>query len=152
MVRHGRTLCIIIIILSLFGILDSLYLTSVSFSGGEAICLEFMKCDVVLTSSYAKIMGTPLSVIGVIYYSVLLLLGVISMRRVTMGILDTLCIIVSAGFLASLYFVYLQIFVIQALCQYCMISAVITTCIMIIAYIVRYRMSGLSSHTSSVIQ
>jgi len=40
------------------------------------------------------------------------------------------------GFLASVYFVYLQVFVIKALCPYCLLSAFISTILFILSLLI----------------
>ena len=90
----------------------------------------------VLTSSYSTIIGIPLAILGVIFYSgIFILVNLIDLyggkflpkALVGVGII---------GFVASLYFLYLQVFIIEALCIYCLISLTSLTVIFILAIMV----------------
>lgn len=119
---------LILIVLSLLGIFDSIYLTYIHYSGIPPHCSGgiFADCGKVLTSSYAEIWGVPLALIGVIYYSLeftVLTFTYFTRKRY----FQTLVVFMSTGGLfASGYFTYLQLVVLGALCQYCVLSAIIS--------------------------
>jgi len=109
--------------LSLAGFVDAAYLTIQHFRGAGLVCGPFWDCDVVTTSRYSEIGGIPLALLGAAYYVALFLLTIAyfdTKRDRFLAIIAPLTVI---GFLASLVLVYLQVFVIHALCFYCMISA-----------------------------
>jgi len=84
-------------------------------------------CNTVLESQYATVFNMPLAFLGVIYYlTILALLIRISMVR-DVRIWYALQLVITLGFVASLYFVYLQLFVIRSICFYCMVSATMST-------------------------
>jgi len=109
------------------GFIDAAYLTVTHYRGLMPTCSLLHGCDAVLTSGFATLGFVPVALIGAIYYLTVFLL--------VFGYLDTdwLILLRAAawltvlGFLASLGFVYLQVFVIRALCQYCLLSALIST-------------------------
>lgn len=119
-----------ILTLTVTGFIDARYLTLVHYKKVILVCHQiplFVDCGKVLQSSYSTLFGIPLAVFGLINYSILILiifLGFISQKRFFQY---WLIIQTKIGFIASLYFIFLQIFVIKSLCLYCTISAVIST-------------------------
>jgi uncharacterized membrane protein len=134
-----RKLNLALILLSLLGMIDTLYLTSVHFSQASAFCALVQGCDVVLQSSYSIVFGIPLAMIGLLYYTTLFACATIWFARKDELFLKILLGISWAGLLASIWFVYLQFFVLDALCQYCIASFIITLSIFVIALIERKR-------------
>jgi len=121
-------------LLTFLGVLDSAYLTWDHFSPSNAYCGVgfFSTCNRVLSSSYSEIVGVPLALIGLIHYISLFLflfLSVRSRKRVWRYLVIWESFV---GFVASLYFVFLMIFVIHAGCLYCFGSAVISFLIFVI--------------------
>lgn len=116
------------LLLIFVGLTNALYLATVTASGETPICSigVLNGCGVVFTSSYSLFFGIPLSLWGVVYFggmfALMLLYGVV--RYVFLARLLFLGGLVGALF--SLYFEALQIFVIHALCAYCLLSAVVT--------------------------
>lgn len=105
--------------LSLAGILVSLYLTYTKFSNTKIIC-SFGDCNVVQNSEYSIILGVPVALLGTLFY--FLLFCLIFYKKSNALFLATIL-----GFLYSVYLTYLEIFVIKAICQWCVVSAVIAT-------------------------
>ena len=118
----------IVLALAMIGLGDTLYLAYFQYLNIVPAC-AISGCDVVLTSIYAKFLGIPLSYFGVIYYSYLFFLGVLlaiepDSRALRIGALAYGAV----GFVLSFVFVfYIQLVLIGALCQYCILSAITTT-------------------------
>lgn len=108
------------------GFLDATFLTFEHFWGVGSPCQAnpwLGDCGRVLTSSYSVIWGVPLAVVGAVHYSVFavtLSWALVSQKTLMKSLAFVLATI---GFVSSLYFVYLQIFVIGAICVFCMASA-----------------------------
>ncbi len=116
---------VLLIVLAIVGIADSSYLTYIHFTGVPPHCIGgiFADCGEVLSSSYSLVWGIPLALIGVIHYGLeftALSLAYLTKKRIWQTASVFLTVI---GFLASMYFIYLQLFIIHALCQYCVLSA-----------------------------
>jgi len=127
---------IILIILSFAGFVDSSYLSFLHFENSEATCLVFGSCDKVLLSSYSEIASVPVALMGAVYYFVILVISAVIAANKKHNYLEKIILYVSIlGFLASIYFVYLQIFVIKALCFYCLISLSINLLLFIFAIV-----------------
>ncbi len=125
--RPSRAILISLMLLSLLGVMDAGYLTATHFLNIRTICLTFSQCDQVLDSQYAKVFGIPLALLGLLYYLAIFGLAVAFERTKVSEYWVGLMCIISSGFVFSLYLLYLQLFVIHAICQYCFISAAITT-------------------------
>ena len=106
--------------LAVVGLLISAYLTWVHYAGVAPVCVGGSGgCETVQTSSYATIFGVPVAVIGLVGYTGLLLSA--SLRGevgVYLGFLVAL-----VGTLFSAYLTYLEVFVIHAICEWCVASA-----------------------------
>jgi uncharacterized membrane protein len=118
---------------SLIGFLDAVYLTTEDYLNQSVICILTSGCQNVLTSQYSQIFGVPLALFGVIYYLIIIFcsLSYLTNRNNLANYL--LNYFTSVGFLVSLYLVYLQLFVIKAICFYCMISALTSTILFILS-------------------
>ncbi len=113
---------IIASLISLVGLFDSVYLTVKHYSGEPVPCSLVEGCEMVLTSPYAEIAGVPLAALGAAAYfaafsfSIMTAFGNRSFWKL-FGVQSVLM----AAF--SIWLLYLQGFVIEAFCQFCLISA-----------------------------
>ena len=121
--------------LSFLGALVSAYLTWVHYSGGLALCTGAAGCETVQASRYAVVAGVPVAMLGLVAYVLLLALASwrpsgdssAEGRRVAMfGV-------ALAGTLYSAYLTYLELFVIGAVCPWCVTSAVLMVAILAFA-------------------
>lgn len=87
----------------------------------------------VLTSEWAYILGIPTSVYGAVYYLLVLTL-VLTWRFHRLPHVERVFLPLSVvGVLSSAIFVYLQLFVIEAICPFCMLSAGTSTLLFLLA-------------------
>jgi protein-disulfide isomerase/uncharacterized membrane protein/rhodanese-related sulfurtransferase len=127
---------ILLLALSLLGLFDSLYLLWVYTSPSRPMVCLGSGCDVVRASSYAHLFGLPLPAFGVANYVVLALLivaGALVPARPERAMQYAVAGISGAGFLFSIYLTSLEAFVIHAWCAWCMVSALVITCIFILS-------------------
>ena len=122
------------------GLLDSGYLAWKHYSNTSVICRIIEGCDRVLASVYATIGGIPTAFFGFIYYGFLLYLLAAYLIYKNPAFLKSFAAISAVGFLASLWFLYLQIFVIQAFCFYCLISAATATAIFVLSLVFLFNL------------
>lgn len=127
----GRTLHRALLILTFVGIGIAGYLTYVHYRGLSPICAIDQGCEKVQSSRYAKVGGVPVPLIGLIGY--LGILGTLLVR----GELARLATAGMAifGMLFSGYLTFLELFRIQAICQWCAGSAATMTAIAVLATI-----------------
>lgn len=129
MVMKSRALLIgLIALLSIVGIADSIYLAESAVTETPLVCdIEGLNdCNVVAQSPYAKLFGIPLGVYGVGFYAVALIFVALIHYLPRPLWYRALSFVSILGALASLVFVYIQLALIQAVCVYCLVSALIT--------------------------
>ncbi|MFU8861268.1 MAG: vitamin K epoxide reductase family protein [Cyclonatronaceae bacterium] len=119
-------------LLGLAGFSDTVYLTFSHFRQHTLGCSILTGCDEVLTSEYSEIAGIPLALFGAAYYLMLLAGTIASYQTGAKSWFSAIFLINSLGFIVSLVLVYVQWAVIQAFCQYCVLSAAITTAMLVI--------------------
>lgn len=122
---------------SFLGFLDASYLTIKNFMGTPLPCSILRGCEEVTRSQYSTIVGIPVALLGAIYYLTIFVLVILylnkkksSLRNADRniddddGLLRFIARLTIIGMLASLWFVFLQVFVIKAICLYCIFSAI----------------------------
>jgi uncharacterized membrane protein len=123
-------------IVSLLGLADAIYLTVEHVTGQSVRCTIVAGCSEVLSSQYAVVAGVPLAAIGAAaYFSVFSLATLAAFGYGVAGKLLT--VVVIAMFFVSLWLIYLQAFVIHAFCQFCLLSAAVTTVLLVVALLAR---------------
>lgn len=119
-------LFVIIACVALVGLADAIYLTVQHVTGQSVRCTIVSGCSEVLSSSYASFNGIPLALIGAVAYFTVFSLAILAafgypfVRRL-------LAVTVGLMFLTTLWLLYLQAFVIGHFCQFCLLSAAVTT-------------------------
>jgi len=108
---------LVLTVLSVLGIAISLYLTYTKLTESEIKC-GFGGCNVVQKSEYSQVFGIPVAVFGVIFYFLLFALNHLKANKF-------LKYWVLIGLVFSLYFTYLELFVINAICTWCVASAIL---------------------------
>ena len=109
-------------ILGIAGFLDAIYLTVSHYSTASLSCSVFNGCDKVTSSIYSMWGSVPVAIVGAVYYALILFLVALAVWKDAKYFLFATGATIF-GFFASLWFVYLQFFVLDALCTYCLISA-----------------------------
>lgn len=122
----------VLLVLTLIGIGIAGYLTYIHYRGFDPICAAGHGCEKVQNSEYAKLAGVPVPLLGLIGYvgifASLLVRGTELVRLATAGM-------AYIGFAFSMYLTYREIWTIEAICQWCVGSAVVMTLIAIFATI-----------------
>jgi len=126
---------LIVPVLSLLGLGASIYLTYVEVTHTRALCGPVGDCNAVQTSPYAKLFGfLPIGLLGAIGYTAILVTWL--WRRIRRDPLAKIAgpamyAMALFGTLFSVYLTYLELFVIHAVCIWCLSSAVIITTLML---------------------
>jgi uncharacterized membrane protein len=110
---------IILAVLDVIGLVIALYLSAVELSGGVPVCGPIHGCEEVARSEYSRIGGIPVAVFGVGLSLVLLTLAVAWWKTDLYVLLLAHYGLSLAGVLFEVYFIYLQVFVIGAICIWC---------------------------------
>lgn len=120
------------LITALVGFSDAVYLTVQHFLNKIPPC-TIGGCETVLTSKYAQIFGIPVSLMGTLYYLAIIVLIIIFLDTKKEIFLRIPVLLSFLGLIASIYFSYLQLFVINAFCPYCAVSALTSLTIFILS-------------------
>ena len=132
------------VMLSALGIFVSGYLSVKRLTGGSLACSRWAQCDTVNNSVYAKIYGVPVAFIGLAGYVVLLVLALAALR--TEGPMQRRLLAISfllalGGFAFSAYLTYIELFIIEAICNWCVTSAILITLLAIVGGLNLRRMA-----------
>jgi Predicted membrane protein len=112
-------------LLSLVGLADAIYLTVKHLTGQSVQCTISTGCDAVLGSPYASIGGYPLAALGALAYFTVFSLATLALYGYRMA-RTLLIIVVGLMTLMTLRLIYLQAFVLNQYCEFCLLSAAIT--------------------------
>jgi uncharacterized membrane protein len=110
--------------LATFGIGVATYIAIADSGGGSPVCIAGGHgCQTVAESSYSHLAGVNIAIFGIGGYVVLLVCALLrgDAFRLTAFIVSLI------GFGYSLYLTYLELFTIDAVCQWCVASAVLMT-------------------------
>ena len=110
---------LILAVLDVIGLLIASYLSIVELQGGVPQCGPLHGCETVATSPYSRIGGVPVAVYGVGLSLILLTLAIAWWRTNLYVLLLAHYGLSLAGVLFEIYFLYLQVFVIGAVCVWC---------------------------------
>ena len=111
--------------LALLGLAISVYLTYVHYAGIEPVCSSISNCERVQSSDYAELMGIPVAVLGIAGYAAIL--ASLRTREDVTALLAYLAVAFSA------YLTWAELVKIDAICQWCVASAIITLVIAVLA-------------------
>ena len=123
---------LIVASLSLVGLADSLYLT-VQHLTGQSLRCTLSGCSEVLSSAYSHIGPVPMAALGALAYFVVFSLAILAAFGYRSA-RPLLLALVTIMFLMTLWLLYLQAFVIHHFCQYCLLSAAVTTVVTAIVW------------------
>ena len=126
-------------ILALIGLGVAGYLAYVETNLVSAICGPVGDCNAVQSSPYARLFGImPIGILGMVgYLSILLIWGWSRFRNDRLAKYSPLALygMSFVGTLFSLYLTYLEPFVIQAVCMWCISSAIIMALLLLFSSI-----------------
>src|SRR5512141_2798868 len=130
---------IILAVLDVIGLAIALYLSAVELQGGVPACGPIKGCEEVALSQYSRIGGIPVAVYGVGLSLVLLSFAVAWWKTDLYGLLLAHYGLSLAGVIFELYFLYLQVFVIHAVCVWCTTYGLSLILRFVVAFIVWLR-------------
>lgn len=125
---------------AVLGFADASYLTAKHFSGTAIPCSLTHGCEIVTTSVYATPLGIPVALLGTLYYLAVIGLTFVAIDARSQHFFRIATRLTLIGFLSSIWFVFVQVGILHAICQWCMISAVTSTILFVLGYIVTPRL------------
>jgi uncharacterized membrane protein len=135
----GMHPAIILAALDVVGLVVAGYLSVVELGGGVPSCGPLKGCEEVALSEYARIGGIPVAVFGVLLSVALLTMAVAWWKTNIYGLLLGHYGLSLVGVIFDGYFLYLQVFVIKAVCIWCVTYEVSLLLRFLIALVVWYR-------------
>jgi uncharacterized membrane protein len=133
-----RRLRLAALVLALAGIGVAAYLTYVHYAGLQPFCAGGSHgCERVQSSSYASVGGIPVALLGLVGYVGIAVALVAPGERARLAA----AALVVSGFGFSAYLTYLELFVIDAICQWCVASAVLLTLLCVLT-VWRFLVAG----------
>lgn len=144
------------LLISFIGFLDALYLTIRHYSQTPLPCsihsapltnllgpklTEWLSgCGQVTTSQYATFGGLPVALLGSVYYLTIFLLATAYIDTGREGLLTFTAWLTTLGLIASIWFISLQLFVLKALCPYCLLSALTSILLFVLGlFVLRHK-------------
>jgi uncharacterized membrane protein len=130
-----RGLRIAAVLVTLAGIVIAGYLTWAHFADQSVVCVQGGGCEEVQESSYSEIAGIPVAALGLAAYLTMLALLVwdAPVARLSAATLALL------GLFFSAYLVVVQLFVIDAVCVWCMANDLVVAPALAILTLLRLR-------------
>lgn len=121
-------------IIIIIGLVNTIYLSFHAIRGTSVYCLGFPDewCKKVQYSTYSKTFGIPNPYLGLGMLLAILIFTIL--YHFQDGSILPIHFLVSFGFLFSLYFSYIQSFVIKAYCTWCIVSAIVFTLLFIVQW------------------
>jgi uncharacterized membrane protein len=116
-----RSLRLLAGVVALAGVGVAGYLTWAHYAGAAVVCLTSGGCETVQKSSYSEIAGIPLALLGLLSYAAIVMLLVSDSATARLAA-ATLAFV---GVLFSGYLLVLQLFVIDAVCVWCVANDVL---------------------------
>jgi uncharacterized membrane protein len=121
-------------LLALIGFFVALYLTLYKTGTIGSISCSIGSCETVNTSRWSTLLGLPVAAWGLGFYVSALTVAIVGSSdrwADERGPAVVLVALSGWGVLFSLWLTYLELFVIHAICMWCLISAIIVTLIFI---------------------
>jgi uncharacterized membrane protein len=126
----------IVATLALAGIFVALYLFLYKIGRVGNLSCSLGSCETVNLSRWSNFLGAPVAAWGVGFYAVMFVLSAASLQdryADSTGISKVLAFASGGGFLFSVWLTSLELFVIHAICQWCVVSAILVTTIFIVS-------------------
>ncbi|MHC1785030.1 MAG: vitamin K epoxide reductase family protein [Anaerolineaceae bacterium] len=117
------------------GLVDSLYLLWEKISQNQALCLPGLgDCWTVNNSKYSELFGIPVALLGAASYLAILVVLLLENKSSFFRNFSSLAVFGMSlvGTLFSAYLTYLELFVINAICPFCVVSAVVMLAVLIL--------------------
>jgi uncharacterized membrane protein len=131
-----RILKIASVVIGLIGLGDSVYLTVHHYTDEPVPCSIIAGCETVLTSTYAEVAGIPLAAFGAAAYFAAFSLAVLALygNHTAWRLFGFLTVIMAVF---SGWLIYVQAVLLQAFCQFCLLSA-LTTFMLLVSYLISF--------------
>lgn len=124
-------------LVALAGFFVAAYLTLYKLGMIGALTCSVGSCETVQLSRWATFLGLPVALWGVGYYALvfaLTLVGIQERFADSRGLSIALVLLTGWGLIFSTWLTYLELFVINAICQWCVVSALLAAALFVICW------------------
>jgi uncharacterized membrane protein len=138
-------------LLSLLGLFVSAYLYLYKIGRIGTLACGTGGCETVQTSVWSRFAGVEVSLIGVVGYALLLVVALVALRPALAdrrGPAAVLVALAAGGVLFTAYLTYLELFVIHAICRWCLGSAAIIVTLLLLGLLELRRLRALPAARS----
>jgi uncharacterized membrane protein len=133
------------VLMSLLGLFVSAYLYLYKIGRIGTLACGSGECETVQTSQYSRFLGVEVALIGLVGYGLLFAVALVALQpgyASSRAPVQLLALLATGGVLFSGYLTYLELFVIHAICRWCVGSALIILSIMLLAWLEVRRIGG----------
>lgn len=130
------------VLMSLLGLFVSAYLYLYKIGRIGTLACGSGECETVQTSGYSRFLGVEVALIGVVGYTLLFAVALVALQpgyASSRGPVRLLALLAGGGVLFTAYLTYLELFVIHAICRWCVGSAVIVVSVLVLALVALRR-------------
>lgn len=116
-------------LLSLPGLAAASYLTYSHYADQPTVCSGIGNCELVQTSEYSKVAGVPVALMGLLYFVALGAIAWARLLRAPVAVAWALPVVFSLAVGGTAFVTYLtsiELFVLHAICIWCVSVAVMT--------------------------
>ena len=138
--RSNTIIAFLVLTTSFAGFIDAAYLAVEHYRHAVPPCTIVSGCERVTTSVFSQIAGIPISIPGMLYYLTLFVATLIFLDSKKTWVMKWASYFTFGGLAVSLVLVYIQLFIIHAICLYCMFSA-LTSAILFVLGVVFLKIS-----------
>lgn len=128
--------------LAMAGLAVATYLTVVHYTHQQIACNGIGDCEYVNSSKYAEVGGVPVALLGAIAYGMMGVLVLAYAVSPAPGVLQALWAIGLASFGFSMYLTGIELWVLDAICLYCVGSASIMTALFAVQSVALWMFRG----------
>jgi uncharacterized membrane protein len=125
-------------LIALAGLFVATYLTLYKLGLIGTLSCSVGSCETVQLSRWATLLGLPVAVWGVGYYALVFMLtlaGIQERFAESRGLALALLLLTGWGVVFSSWLTYLELFVIDAICQWCVVSAVLAGLLFVVCWL-----------------
>ncbi len=124
-----------IVLLGFIGLFVAVYLLLYHLGYYGALVCGAGSCETVQTSKYARFLGQPVPLWGSIWYAAVIVLAFLSLGPLSERREARILLVLASltGVLFSAYLTAVELFVLHAVCMWCVVSAVLTVLIFVLA-------------------
>ena len=110
----------ILLIIFIISLISSIIILSTVY-GNSSFCEPNGGCNSVQNSKYGYLFGISNSIYGIFIFLTLSIITFSQIKKPTKNKQLLIKYAVTIGFIIAIYFIFLQIFILKALCRYCLV-------------------------------